>query len=291
MKYKRKIAGFSLTEVLMAVGILGVGMLFIAGTFPVAIYFNTVAAERTTAAMVADEAFAKIRLYGVPDFTLPVWPSNPSCVDFNDIWYQTSILVNPALRIDPNEFAYPSTDMPLQDKQYYWSALCRRVGFNNVQVTVFVSRRGGSGSLYHRRFKYFNYPDPGVTDYRFADVPARHPVPVWVEVDIAVGLPEDEWMEDDRITIMDKLNDEDYEIYEETFINAGCTIVDDKTGRLYRVLERYAPPDNDSMILLDRPWRDSDGGDSYFDVVWVVPPAVGGGRYPCVAVYQRVIRF
>ena len=41
--------GFSLTEVLLAVGILAVGMLFIASVFPVSIYFTTVATERTIA--------------------------------------------------------------------------------------------------------------------------------------------------------------------------------------------------------------------------------------------------
>ena len=55
--------GFSLTEVLIAVGLLAVGMLFIAGAFPVSIHFTTVATERTIAPIVADEAFAKCRLY------------------------------------------------------------------------------------------------------------------------------------------------------------------------------------------------------------------------------------
>src|SRR3989304_725254 len=57
--------GFSLTEVLLAMGTLAVGMLFIAGVFPVSIHFTTVASERTIAAAVADEAFAKIKLYGI----------------------------------------------------------------------------------------------------------------------------------------------------------------------------------------------------------------------------------
>ena len=47
----------------MAVGIMAVGMVFIAGVFPVGIHFTTIATERTIAAVVADEAFAKIKLY------------------------------------------------------------------------------------------------------------------------------------------------------------------------------------------------------------------------------------
>ena len=45
----------------MAVGLLAVGMLFIAGFFPVGIHLTTVATERTMAPIVADEAFAKIQ--------------------------------------------------------------------------------------------------------------------------------------------------------------------------------------------------------------------------------------
>ena len=73
----------------------------------------------------------------------------------------------------------------------------------------------------------------------------------------------------------------------EAFINDGYTIVDDENGRIYRVLERYAPP-NHNTIRLDRPWNP---GMISPDRVWVVPPPVGGGRYPCIAIYQRVIRF
>jgi len=84
--------GFSLTEVLLAVGTLAVAMLFIAGTFLVAVHFAMVTTERTTAALAADEAFAKIRLYGV----------NPGSL-------QVDRMVRFA--VDPNESAYPSTDV------------------------------------------------------------------------------------------------------------------------------------------------------------------------------------
>ena len=65
-------------------------------------------------------------------------------------------------------------------------------------------------------------------------------------------------------------------------INDGYTIIENTTGQIYRVLERYAQQDD--TILLDQDWR---GGDS----VWVVPPPASGGRYPCIGVYQKVIRF
>jgi type II secretory pathway pseudopilin PulG len=224
--------GFSLTEILLAVGTLAVGMIFVAGVFPVAIHFTTIATERTISAVVADEAFSKVRLFGL-DFGAPNWPADPTaaCVDFR---YVAGMVV-----VD-DDFAYPSTADVMQ-KKYYWSALCRRVrvGSPDVQVTVFVCRKAG--------------PD------------FSPPVPVSVSPgpsnrELQIGG-------DKRL------------------INDGYTIVDDQTGRIYRVLERY--PSNDTVILLDRDWE-GPGAPSW---VWAVPPPASGGRYPCIAVYQKVIEF
>ncbi len=248
MNYKlRTKKGFSLIEVLLAIGTLAVGMIFVAGVFPVAIHFTTIATERTVAAVTADEAFAKIKLYGGIDLN---WISNLSPTDCNDF--------NDLVPLTADEFAYPSTYTNSQ-KQYYWSALCRLIEVYNpvinpnpsVQVTVFVSRKIGGGTVYWG----------GAGDR-----------PVAVQVD--VGVP--------AIGSADELV---IESGKKTFINDGYTIVDNKTGDIYRVLERYASP-NDSIILLDRNWQGGSVGS-----VWVVPPPAGGGRYPCVAVYQKVIRF
>jgi type II secretory pathway pseudopilin PulG len=241
MRKKRQYRGFSLTEVLLAVGTLAIGMIFISGTFLTGIHFATIATERTIAAIAADEAFAKIRLYGVnlADPNLVVNQLTPFEV------------LNP---IAFDEFAYPSTKS-LAQKQYYWSALCRQVDSNPtnglVQVTVFISRKVGNRSTY-----------PGG---------AQRPVPVEVGVSTVPGAGNENKL---MINVPG----------EETFISGGRTIVDNQTGRLYRVLQRDADAPN--IIVLDRIWQ---GGLS--DSVWVVPPPIGGGRYPCIAIYQKVIRF
>ncbi len=255
----------------MSVGILAVGMIFIAGVFPVGIHFTTIATERTIAAIAADEAFAKIKIYAIgdPNKNIPGDDDinldelkDDELKDFND----TSIFPATA-DIDPNlnEFAYPSTGA---QEQYYWSALCRRVGAGSsrlVQVTVFVSRKVGSHLEYYR-------PDPdgsGEVDWPTPDE-VDWPVPVKVEVSSVVGGGDNELR-------IENAN-------EKTFINDGYTIVDNETGQIYRVLERYTSPDN--TILLDRNWQGGPTGE-----VWVVPPPVNGNRYPCIGIYQKVIRF
>lgn len=241
MKNKLQNKGFSLTEVLLAVGTLAIGMIFIGGTFLTGIHFATIATERTIAAVATDEAFAKISLYGI------------NLADPNLVIDQLTPFE--ALNtIAVSEFAYPSINS-LAEKQYYWSALCRKVGSDQpnrlVQVTVFVSRKVGNNTTY-----------PGS---------AQRPVPVKVVVSTVTGAGNE-----NKLTIN--------LASEQIFINGGSTIADNQSGQLYHVLER--DPAAPNIIVLDRAWL---GGSS--NSVWVIPPPVGGGRYPCIAIYQKVIRF
>jgi hypothetical protein len=100
---------------------------------------------------------------------------------------------------------------------------------------------------------------------------AARPIPVPVDVSVVAGAGNENKL---AITAPD----------EQTFINGGSTIIDNRTGLIYRVLQRSA--DAPETIVLDRPWQGT-----VADSVWVVPPPVGGGKYPCIAVYQKVIGF
>lgn len=142
MKIKTKHNGFSLTEVLMAVGILTVGMLMVAMMFPLGIHLTTVSVERTMAAIVTDEAFAKIQLRGINIAVLS--GVGTKCVPLR-------ICVNKPF--DANEeCAYPSIDPGSDSRQYYWDALCRKLvsepNDSSVQVTVFAGRKSGAGNTF-----------------------------------------------------------------------------------------------------------------------------------------------
>ena len=238
MKKRRQYRGFSLTEVLLAVGTLAIGMIFISGTFLTGIHFSTISTERTIAAVVADEAFAKVRIYGI-DLT------DPNLAASRQTRFESVSLI-PGV-----EFAYPSTRTSAE-KHYYWSALCRPVYSDPdnrlVQVTIFISRKVGGSTTY-----------PGGL---------VRPVPVQVGISGTIG---------NRIlTITGDIQ----------CINDGYTIIENGTGNIYRVVERGADPAHPEQITLaqDKLWQ---GGDS----VWVIPPPIGGGRYPCIGIYQKLISF
>lgn len=243
IEYRASRAGFSLAEVLIAVGMLAVGMLFIAGAFPVSIHFTTVATERSIAPIVADEAFAKCKIYF-------------NYLDHSMVQYDTHAIL---VRGFPNEYAYPSTSSTdPYTKKYWWSAIFRRIDANDVEATIFVSRKAGVASTY--------LVGGGPPDF---DLRRPDAIPVGVGVISSYEL---------SIT----------NATQKSYINDGYTIVDDTTGQIYRVLERYLPP-NDSIIRLDKPWQAPPLGIT--PSVWVISPPVNSGRYPCIGVYQKVMRF
>lgn len=269
----------------MSIGVLAIGMIFVAGVFPVGIYFATVSTERTIAAVVADEAFAKIRLYADPNpdddaDDIDLGELSDELQDFNDV-FNDPLPPPPAAvtrRLIPyvDVFAYPSDPNMIisQKAPYYWSALCRLTKdptlYPNqrlVQVIVFVCKKAGSE-------KYW-YKDPSnMTKLLEVDFPKP------VRVNVTTTDNPDELIIDNTVNSIEK-----------TFINDGYTIVDSETGDLYRVLERYKD-ELDQTILLDRPWKGKTlAVPGLTGSVWVIPPPVGGGRNPCIAVYQKLIRF
>jgi len=279
MRIRRREKSFSLTEVLLAMATLSVGMLFIAGVFPVAIHYSTIATERTIAAAAADEAFAKVRLYLAGDETDPNAALDPAAVPggsmsaIEDLG-RTTLPFAAVSRMEPSEFSYPSTEEEdLSAKKYFWSALCRRVGpleeDRLIQVTVFVCRRPSPNIVYYAPDADADVGDAGYgeIDWNNPDTYER-PVPVRIAVSAVAGVPSELLIDD---------------LAEASLVNDGCTILDDDTGRPYRVRERYRG-DQARIVRIDPDWQGNPTD------IWLVAPPAEGGRNPCIAVYQKVLR-
>lgn len=244
---------FSLTEVLMAVGILAIGLMLVAGTFPVGIFLTIASTEQTIAPVAAEEAFAKIHLYGIDPNSSTIGFNQCSLfTDTNDVKY---LHIASGAQIDPNEFQYPSIGAGFE-RQYHWSALCRKTyddaGKKDkapIQITVFVSRKTGTG---------LQYPDDtGAPAY-------NQPTPIKLTVSSPIG----------NILQVDR-----------GFITDGITIVANESGNIYRVLEHDNLNASTDEVILDRNWNDSTSD------IWVVPGTTTGGKSPCIGVYQRIIKF
>ncbi len=257
MRKRSRQQGFSLLETLLAVSALAIGMVFVAGTFMAGIYFTSLSTERTIAAVASDEALAKIRLYGLDT-------GDPNLKSDGFVAYDE------LADIPADELLYPSY-ADGATRQYSWMALCRRMNNSNrlIQITVFVCRHAGNDARY-----WVPSSDAGLEQ-------GPLPRPLRVAISQESGLAEDE------VSVLDDVASG--EVDESTFASEGSMLVDDKTGQIYRVLERYRePPDR---IRLDRAWNGADISSAEGAQVWVVPRPVAGGRSPLVAVYQKVLRF
>ena len=261
MRRTSRQSGFSLLETLLAVGTLAIGMVFVAGTFLAGVYFATLSTERTIATAVVDEAFAKIRLYGLD-------PNHASLKTDEYVPYEQLVTV------PTDECLYPSTSTST-DKQYCWAALCKRVGADSrlVEFTVFVSRQTGSGTQYWTRAAGTDWPQVDQVDF---------PRPLRVNIVPTTGTTVA-----GEVAIQDAVTDDSVD--ERMFVNDSAMLVDDGTGQIYRVLERYA--DAPERIRLDRPWTGTDLAAAGGAWVWVMPQPKSGGRDPLVAIYQKVLRF
>ena len=271
---------------LIATGIMAVGLVMVATIFPVGVKLTTLSTERTIGAVAADEAFAKIQLYGLRDFAF--WPTNSltpdtTCTDYQYVTAYAGpdgVLNSGDEHALEGDYLYPSADVPIgQDRNYHWSALCRRTdpATKEVQVTVFVSRKIAAGAEYHAW--EFDLSLPGYTE----SLISPWPKPVPVNVDYNAAQPKELVIKDGPAFNA---------AVSQYFFDDGYTVVDNLTGQIYRVLEVNLP---DTLVLMeDWQW---DGyplmpaADETDRTIWVVPPAVGSDRYPCVGVYQRVIRF
>ncbi|MCK4998387.1 MAG: hypothetical protein KAS23_02590, partial [Anaerohalosphaera sp.] len=266
--------------------------------------------ERTIGSVAANEALAKIKLYGLEPnrlFAMPIYNEyvladstylsiyrqyfDATATDLpglgdTDAWAD---LYAKAHEIIWPEYYYPSV-IDVGNQKYSWSALCKRVGVNKVQVTVFVSRLGDGSSFY----PYF---DRMIGDPVGEWTKTTLPQPVMFAVDYEANI-------DGSVTELriDPLVDPTGKDFDYTniakYVGKNATIVSDNTGRMFKVMDVDRTT---GVTILKFDGNIAGGNDGV--KFWVIPPRLSalmvdpaivpmvGGRYPCVGVYQYTIDY
>jgi prepilin-type N-terminal cleavage/methylation domain-containing protein len=287
--------GFSLTEVLLATGILAIGFVLIATIFPAAIKLTAMAAEKTLAPAMAEEARAAVRLYDLDADKLP--SSGP----IRSVLFSAEYLTDRSLKyffrrmisssFDPetsplpaegtpfytqlitevnrqlaSDSLYPSlpaeyfAQNPSQSQRYCWTVLCRRdpSSAEGYRVRIFLCR-------WRKDLRYYGFSYDKTTGTR-SPIQTERPIPVPVRVRAELNRSE--------VTI-----ETNQPVYEpdtcRQFFLEGAWVVEDQSGYTYQVIKR-----DGATLTLNRKWLSGAGE----FVLWVVPPAVGSNRNPCIDV-------
>jgi len=312
MQFKK---GFSLTEVLMAAGILVIGFMMIATVYPVGIKLAASATERTIGLVVAKEAKAKLKLYAANPLTMDFSrfrTVNIAGVDYNELMLFENVVGPGSIFFSKShtysgntyhegfyELLYPSLDYcdpgyyspadqvkvmkyqtHTEDASYRWTALCVETGNpNEVETLILVTRKISKNAEFPIPRWVHDDPDYGYIDATLDPDTMSYPYthPGYWPMPVRVDLEYDGY----RVWKIDPAD--------MRYINEGNTVIDS----LYTagVIEYFKVIDKDvNGIELD--------GDLWYDTltgiatVWVFPPAFGSSRSPLVGVYSGgTIRF
>lgn len=271
--------GFTLVEVMLAAAILVIGLMLVAGAFPVGIKMTAIATERTIGTIAATEAFAKIKLLGDPNEPGQIPPYG---VDFQNsnlskYWFVNFEQTLQQTFVDPAEFDYPSADTG-ETKLYHWTALLQRDGTvdRKVHAVVFVTRTAGSGAT---------YPDPYDLDNT---IPIPKPIIVFFDSN-------ESWSQDPTgKTLILAGDDLDTTFKEDTLISRiadGAVLVTlrpDPQDNSKILIHKLNVVDRQPEALILKEGIPTDLVNNYF---WVIPTATGSSRNPCIGVYQETLTF
>lgn len=296
MREKKRESGFSLTEVLLATGILAIGFALIATIFPAGIKLTAMAAEKTLAPAMAEEAMAAVRLYDLDASKLPASgvirsvllsaeylsdrslkyffrrvnypnPFNPETGSLPaEGTLQYAALLTEVNRQIQSDSMYPSlpsdyfAQHPKQTQRYCWAVLCRRdsASAEGYQVRIFLCR-------WRKDLRYYGF-DYDKTAGVFRPAEKERPAPVPVRILANSGSSEVSIESSQPVYDPDTCRQ---------FFPEGAWVVEDENGYVYQIIQR-----REEALTLNRKWQSGSGQ----AVLWVVPPAVGSNRNPCIEV-------
>jgi len=280
--------GFSLSEVLLAAGILAIGFMLIAAIFPVGVRLTTISAERTISSIVLKEARSKLNLFqanpaffpasGFRYFNRDALTTQARVLlydKFRDLGVADDIVILNG-RVDNylyEQSLYPSLDEGVEEAKYNWQAVCRYVDDDSIRAVIFVNRKAGDVSRFPQP-----ETDPSEPDYGYA-VPVTGPVislrPMPVKVDL--------------IRRGDLLYEMEIDTAADWYIVEGSKLLRNSNGAIINVTEKEGAEVTIDYLIHTDDIAINDTANPL--VAWVVPPAYGSGRDPCVGVYPRQINY
>jgi hypothetical protein len=298
MRTYNRNSGFSLTEVLIAAGILTIGFMLLLTLFPLGLKLTAKHTEDTISMTAQDEVYlsAAELLRTTPysfnmasyynDFRELYWDDKDTdeIIDDNiaDFLADTGDF---ELEYDPFIFLYPSVSQLSSDEIKYNNAmLVHLLGNGYAELIVFTCRRIGPES----RFPATITADlnPMLNPQNLSDRPNL--LSLDTDGSFTYDTVPGSWIKisDDHSDVLDAVGIS-------PFISIEADIVVNRSHRFdmygIKVVDIMAPAeDGNYYVVADRnfskPTRRS------FGKIWFVPPAVGAGRSAAVDVTRRTIR-
>jgi len=247
----RRAAGFSLVEVLIAMGIFAVGFVAVAAMFPAGAILQRETVADVESQMVARNATALVRTHRVT--FKAKGPADLTETSGSGVLEPVTLMAGASAKLTNGwklgDRGYPTAQQTTQDRKYYWLPMIRRTKtpatkFNWVFV-VFVLRRDASAN--------YSFPagptSPVGTWANSADGPTI-PKVIGVAAAAANGrftftnrlYPETAAGTPDQVRVGDFVADQDGVVYNVTAADAtGITIAGSMTANPTATLW-YAPP-------------------------------------------------
>ncbi|MGE4285891.1 MAG: prepilin-type N-terminal cleavage/methylation domain-containing protein [Phycisphaerae bacterium] len=248
---------FTLTEVLISMGIFTVGMALVISVFPLALSYAASNTNKTCAHAAQADFVAQLRLFAA-DISVTAF-SDSSYMPVKDVFHDNG------MALSDSAFLYPvDSTLKSSEKPFSVAAIAKRVGgTNDVQVIMFVCRRPGAASRFVTADEHFSQKDVD-----------------WTALPEAIQCTLDNTLLTDPLNVfkVDTASADDWY----SLLSQGALIVANE-GTVFKIEE----------LLGDGKFRvDSFPADrNALTHVRVVPAPVDGGKSPVVAVYEAVVRF
>ena len=290
-KQRTRNAGFSLTEVLMAAGILAVGFMMLLTLFPLGLQLTAKQTEATIGTLAAREAFSNASMIMQSNLTQKLPVPNSGYEDFRSIFWTDNAdgVIDDRegdyvagngdyeLSYDPYLFLYPTaSDVSDENKKYNSAVLIGDLNGDYAEAIVFACRRVGTEA---------NFPllvaDDILTN---AEHVGNRPSLLSLQID-------NDFVDDAERGDLLKIHSTHDLVLDtvgiDKFISLDSYIAADSTGNIYRVVGiqsgtgEYYIRINAGLTGAQR---------EAFGRIWFVPPAIGANRSAAVDASRQTIK-